>query len=103
MSIKVVPTDSLKNKETKGNGGTTDLIHGFGEAVEIIDSVVLGDDVDGGFVGLPVGRNHKNGSGPLPHDLLLPWLEKVPGRQRFVDREGGGSVRYVEGVYEALN
>ena len=53
-------------------GGTTDLIHGFGEAVEIIDGVVLGDDVDGGFVGLPVGRNHKNGSGPLPHDLLLP-------------------------------
>ena len=53
-------------------GEGADLVHGFGEAVEIIDGVVSGDDVDGGFVGLPVARDHENGSGWLPHNLLPP-------------------------------
>ena len=64
--------ENLLIEKEKMWGNRTDLVHGFGEAVEIIDGFVPGDDVDGGFSGLPMSGDDENGSGSLLHNRLLP-------------------------------
>jgi len=49
----------------------TNLVHGFGEAIEVVDGVVSVNDVDGGNIGVPVAGDDENGGG-WRRKLLFP-------------------------------
>lgn len=54
-------------------GGVLELVHGLGEAVEVVDGVVAaGDGVDGGDRRLPVAGDDENGIGFVWIHVLLP-------------------------------
>lgn len=48
------------------------LVHGLGEAGEIVDGGVPVNDVDGGVGSLPVGRDDEDGGWLLREHSLLP-------------------------------
>lgn len=53
--------------------GVLELVHGLGEAVEVVDGVVgAGDGVDGGDRRLPVAGDDENGIGFVWIHVLLP-------------------------------
>lgn len=57
------------------------LVHGLGEAGEIVDGGVSVNDVDGWVGSLPVGRDDEDGSWPLREYILLPRFEEASSRQ----------------------
>jgi hypothetical protein len=72
----------------------------FGEAIEIMDGVVVAvNDVDGGDGRVPVSGNDENGSGPRAEPFLLPCFQERPRRYRIVKRQRRRSMRYVESVH----
>jgi hypothetical protein len=81
-------------------GGGTDLVHGLGEAIEIVDGAA--DDVDRRRGRLPVAGHDEDGarSVVVARDPRgQPRLEEVPRRDRIVDGERGRAVRQVEGIH----
>lgn len=67
-------------------GRVLEPVHGFGEAVEVVDGVVLGGDgVDGGDGGVPVAGDDEDGVGFLGEPVLLPGLEEMSGGYGLVD------------------
>lgn len=69
-------------------GSKTNLVHGFGEAIEVVDGVVGGvDNINGGNSGVPMARDDENGSGSVWEHFLLPRLQKLPRLYRLVYRQ----------------
>lgn len=94
--------DSIRGKETDGR---TDLVHSLGEAVEVVDGVVVAaDDVDRRRGRLPVARHDEDRPRQLRarHRRRQPRLEESLRRDGVVDGQRGRAVRQEEGVHGAL-
>jgi hypothetical protein len=61
------------------------LIHGFGEAIEVINGVIAINNINSWFFGIPMARNNKNGFRSF-FENLLPCLQEFPRWYAFIDR-----------------
>lgn len=73
------------------------LVHGFGEAIEIIDCIIRArHNINRRIRSLPVTRYDQNRRRPLRENLFLKRLQEMPRRQFLVDRQRRRTVRYVK-------
>lgn len=73
------------------------LVHFFGESIEVVDGVVDGVNyVDRGNCGVPVAGDDENWRGCVRKDVVLPWLKKLPSLNGFINGQSGWSMRYVK-------
>ncbi|KAM1073661.1 hypothetical protein PS2_018378 [Malus domestica] len=77
----------------RAGGGVLDLVHGSGEAIEVVDGVVAaGNGADGGDSGVLVAGDDEDGGGFLRIHRVFPRLEEFSGRKRLVDAQRRRSV-----------